>query len=397
MKRCYAFFILAAWLISTPAMSQQDCTLMQARGIELAQQAQQHADAYDGFAKAFNAALQNADKVRAQGGDLDTAWKSLVNSRDQLRSAGQVTLSALSKLHGFNLQYAAAGCVPVTATTINWEYQQSIAPFQANMQKLDKIPDDWRSYPDAPQSNNTETCAQLASKVVAEDNKGRKFADKYDPLIANYDKVRQQVLLIPDHSTPVYTKLRNKLIAARDAALPGVKGYPAVLQSMYDLTMARNAAGCIHMSEDKLKEYRNNNNQLQAEIADKQKEMENLDTIFPAFQSRIEPSIPEMQSPLVSTEMAAREQTIRLRNNSSNILCLKTDVARAPECNLFPGQMRELHANTVRVFGGGYWTSDGQYADMSVCRDFSPAPNDREQIIHIGLEANCTAPVAAMK
>lgn len=391
MKQYLSLFTLFFLMSTSLAFAQQDCEAMQAQGSQLAQAAQQRANAYDQYAIAYNATLKEADNIRTQNADMDAAWVKLVAARDQLKQAGEKTLSALATLHDFNLQFVAAGCVSVPTDTINAEYQQSIAPFQSNMVTLAKIPNDWRKYGANSAKPDKMSCLQLADKMKAIDANGRAFADKFDPLIADYDKKHEQLLLVPDHSKPVYSKLRNQLITARGAALPGVKGYPAVLQAMYDITLRQHAAGCINLNDNAMANYKTNNSQLLAEIKAKLQEMENLEITFPAPTVSRSPS--ESVAILQVPDIPAGNLDIRLRNASSSILCLLQDTANEAVCNFFPGQMREVHASQVRVFGGGYWTPEGQYSDMTLCRDFTQVSGDREQIVRMGLEANCSAPI----
>lgn len=393
MKHLVAITFFAFFASVSSAQAQQTCDEMHADGSQIATRAQMQADIYDMHAKSLNQALQQVDKAHNEGGDMDAAWQAVVTNRDQLKTAGTDAIKSLRALHAFNLKYANAGCVPVTDSKINEEFQQSIKPFQANMIKLNNIPDDWRQYKAKPRAQNSETCKKLADNVKTQDANGQAFASKYDPLIAAYDAKYQQLLLVPDHSKPVYAKLRNQVLTARDAAMPGVMGYPAILQVMFDLTIERNNAGCIHMSDEALQGYRRNNKQLHGEIQEKQNQMASLETTFP-------PPSPELalrkesEAPLVQINKPEPEiGEIRLRNGSSNILCIAQEGAEEPICNLFPGQMREVHAIKVRVFGGGYWSPDGTYSDMTLCRDFMPIPGDKEQYVQPGLESNCEATV----
>ncbi len=377
--RFYPSFLIILLLFSnTPAVLAQDCQSQRAQGIQIANQVEEIVQSYDGQAKTYNLATRKAHSASVIKADIPDEWANVVIARDALRAASEQAINALGKMDVFNRAFFAAGCFESSAEDIERDYQTSLLPFQNTIQKLEQVPDVWQQK----DQTNTQICDALTQQGKMANKTAAEWANKYDDLIAAYDK-KYQAFLAMSKEDENYDRFYLELRGARDAALPGVRKYGEILAPLFENKIKQKDAGCITMSSDKAAAYQKQNQAILDEIKTKQIEMQNLEDDFASEPQKTEETKPEPIAP---------QANMHLQNQSPFVLCLFDPQTKEMGCNFKPGTAKEQNANSLIVFGGGYWSKGGKYEQMKLCHSLQPS-ND-VQMIKRGIDAGCTAPTA---
>jgi len=390
------FFLIIASGFSMPVMA--DCTSMNFIGASKITQLDNAINSYDQLALQYNQNMNFADTAFAEKTDLNAPWGNVIASRNALIKASDNTKTALGELFTFNKGYISMGCIQADMIAVEAEYKQSIARLDKSQQTLRQVPVDWRI-----RYQKAISCEKLNTLADETDERGRNWSKKYDRVIDEF-KIADTQLTEMSVLDPAYAELQQKVIDLKKQALPGVNGYPVILSNIYDATIKLQQKGCIALDPTKLANYQSQHQTVLTEIRTVQSQMQTIKQPSPttnvaAPQKPKNITMPQLRSspeailtvsapPIISAPTPIT-QTINLRNRSGGILCLYIAQTKQMACDFMPNTLRKVNASSVTAFGGGYWSSDGNYMEMKVCRNILPG-NTIVQVTR-GLDPDCQA------
>lgn len=430
MRRLLRFVFICALAGAMTALAvgsaKADCMTERLIGIGKADALDKAMRLYDDKARIYNQNIKHADNAFASGNDMDNIWPQVLIARDQLIKAAEQASLTLDDMNSFSREYLSSGCFDADPDKVEQEYQQTSTTIKTSMQTLAKVPENWQD-----RYNRSKICSALNEREQQGQKRGREWADKYDGLIEIYDEARKTASAL-DPADPGYAKARKNLIDARNNAFPGVAGYPQILADMFDITIMKQNAGCISLTPAQLKSYTDRQSIVKVEIETKSQQMQNLEQDFPVASRQPKAQQPASYTPKPQTEPKQAPATqqaetpiirlraspdnnaddnnavdaspsrpaissastdpitaeISIRNRSGDILCLFDSNSAQTACDFMAGEVRKITATRIIAFGGGYWSSNGQYMQMKTCRILTPKP--QEQAVMSGIDPDCS-------
>lgn len=385
-------------LFGSVRSAQADCTGLRFVGEGKSEEATEAISNYDRKAGIFNQIIKQADEEFLKTSNVNAIWPQVLLSRNELIEAGFAAKQALREMHDFNKSYLAAGCFKADPNQLKQEFQQSTAIFDSSLAILKSMPEDWQT-----RYSKVITCNALNAQTNQQKQRGAHWAQQYDGLIASYDTAKQNLTGVT-LAAPQYASLRTKLITARDQAISGVAGYPEVLTSLHNLQLDKINEDCVAISEQALGQYKARHQSVLAEIRVKYLEMKNLETLHPLAPSHVitsaqvkspvakppppKATITSKLSNITSPKQPPQSNPIDMVNRSGQILCIHNPNTNDTTCNFMPNTSRQVQASNLTVFGGGYWSSNRQYNNMTVCHQFAPLPT--QIIVTGGVSLGCS-------